>query len=441
MSSQRRYEGPDLERLLEQVHEELGRGARILSAEKVRSGGVGGFFQRETFEVVVEAPEHPPTPGAPMSSPPLEVALPRDPISTEGASFEAALRRVADGLDDEVAFSPRLSGEAAYRELADDYADGEVDDRMDHVTKVEDDRADGDVDEEPYEPAYEMEADAASAASLAPLAPAIPVRAAPARRGAHARDDASDFDSDDDLGRLPLVKTRPSPRTLRTPTPARSLVAEIDESALGRLGLPAGLVPRGETSRRDLRRALAEQLRALPTAPAVPRDPGAVIVVVGEATGALAMARTVADELKLEPDSVLLASANHTSACLPSWLHLSEPDLVARRRRTWWRRPRPTVVAVEAPLGVEIDAWVPAVLDALEPNMVLALVDARRKPEDIEAWSRTIGGVDAIALENVRATMSPASVLRLPIPVARLDGRPATADRWAGLLVRQLAAA
>ena len=47
-------EGPDIRTLLAQVREEHGPDARIVHAERVRSGGVGGFFAKQRFEVTVE---------------------------------------------------------------------------------------------------------------------------------------------------------------------------------------------------------------------------------------------------------------------------------------------------------------------------------------------------------------------------------------------------
>ena len=49
-------EGPDLPTLLEQIRTEYGAEARIVQAEKVRSGGVAGFFARERFNIQVEVP-------------------------------------------------------------------------------------------------------------------------------------------------------------------------------------------------------------------------------------------------------------------------------------------------------------------------------------------------------------------------------------------------
>lgn len=50
-------EGPSLAALNERVLAEHGRHARIVSAERVVSGGIRGFFAKQHFEVTVELPE------------------------------------------------------------------------------------------------------------------------------------------------------------------------------------------------------------------------------------------------------------------------------------------------------------------------------------------------------------------------------------------------
>lgn len=47
-----RYTGPELSALLDQVRRELGAEASIVAADRIRQGGVAGFFATETFEVV-----------------------------------------------------------------------------------------------------------------------------------------------------------------------------------------------------------------------------------------------------------------------------------------------------------------------------------------------------------------------------------------------------
>ena len=56
-STHLRLEGPDLPSLLEQVRAEYGPGARIVHAERIRRGGIGGFFARERYHVEVEVTE------------------------------------------------------------------------------------------------------------------------------------------------------------------------------------------------------------------------------------------------------------------------------------------------------------------------------------------------------------------------------------------------
>lgn len=62
-------EGPAIEPLLERVWAEHGADVKIVKAERVRVGGVAGFFAREQFEVTVEVPDPVPGAGAAPSAP------------------------------------------------------------------------------------------------------------------------------------------------------------------------------------------------------------------------------------------------------------------------------------------------------------------------------------------------------------------------------------
>ncbi len=71
MLTQLQLEGPELEPLLARVRNELGPSARIVHAEKIRSGGVAGFFARQRFELTVEV--DPSVPRAPAARPAVAV--------------------------------------------------------------------------------------------------------------------------------------------------------------------------------------------------------------------------------------------------------------------------------------------------------------------------------------------------------------------------------
>ena len=77
-------EGSEIEPLLEQIRDEYGAAARIVSADKVRSGGLGGFFARQRYEVSVEVLDETPEP---------EVSAQSDAPSSSAAAREAATCR------------------------------------------------------------------------------------------------------------------------------------------------------------------------------------------------------------------------------------------------------------------------------------------------------------------------------------------------------------
>jgi len=382
-----RLAGDSLEGLLEQVRREHGDRARIVEANKCRTGGIAGFFARESFEVVIElddgpdpepagaaaavpapngAPTHAPTSvielaeavnemerASAVAGPPPAAAEPAAPVSTETEAFASLLARLARDVDP-------------------------------------------------------VEAERLLAAEPVPTATtraAVPVAAAPSAAAAAAA---------------------------APPVPALPVVPE-----LARLGLPAELC--GPAGERDLRLVLADRLRTLPPAPPIPHAAGSVLAVVGDADRALALAQDLARELGLEAGDVLLATPEPESRRVPAWLHLDNRDTAGDRRRSWWRRERLTLVAVHSAFGMPT-GWARRMLDALEPTLTWGVVDATWKPEDVEHWSDGLGGIDSLAVQNLHATTSPAAILGIDVPVARLDGAAATPSAWSTLLAERLAA-
>lgn len=126
------FDGDTLEAALARVAEECGPRARIAQAEKVRTGGVAGFFARERFEVLVEIDEQPTSDvagGPPESTPhePMSLLELADQVSdrerppstaehgeaerlpsTEGRTFQEVLRGIAAqaGLADHLSTAP-----------------------------------------------------------------------------------------------------------------------------------------------------------------------------------------------------------------------------------------------------------------------------------------------------------------------------------------------
>ena len=135
-------EGPDLEGLLARVRAEHGDEARIIRADRVRSGGIAGFFARERYQltVAVEARTQPAgQPAAPRTLLDLadavsarEAAEPAAaagrrhratagaPVSTDGAAFAEVLSRLQREVAD-IPLAPAAG--AAPVDAADDQDD------------------------------------------------------------------------------------------------------------------------------------------------------------------------------------------------------------------------------------------------------------------------------------------------------------------------------
>jgi len=91
-------EGRAIEPLLAQVRQEYGSGVRIISADKVRSGGFGGFFAKQHYELSVEVPD--PAEDA-EEAPPRRTAVPAPPArpSDDGPSSLEQLLERAESRD------------------------------------------------------------------------------------------------------------------------------------------------------------------------------------------------------------------------------------------------------------------------------------------------------------------------------------------------------
>lgn len=375
--SQHRYTGSDLEQVLARVRRELGERARIVEANKVRSGGVGGFFARERFEVLAEPPRT--EAGAPETG----------AADTTPATAPADLLALADLVNEqEAAFEAPTTVSTQSREFA------EV---LERVT-----RAVG-TDEPPLPPA------------------ASDVVAAPP--------DVVEVERvhDADIERVHDAPIEP------VPTPARAVRRVGRPDRLARLGLPEEYAPdpRGGDLRRDLERHLSRL--PVPAVPVAILPDDAVVVVVGAGAALDAAARRTAVTLGVDADDVVVAGDDELR---PPWCVVRDAGEARHRRRSWYRRVRPTVVALEAQPGTD-EAWAIEMLEALEPTAVHGVVDATRKVDDVRAWCDALD-LDTIELRSLSSTVSPAAHLALGLPITHLDDADASAAAWADLLIARV---
>lgn len=440
MATRLLLEGPDIESLLVRVRDEHGPGARIVSAEKVRSGGFAGFFSRERFEVQVEidaaggfgmpgqaaaAAAVPPS-AAPPSVPASHVAM-----LPAGSGAPGSLLDLAEAVDarELAALSTATASGSATTEA--------------HVASTE-------------TPAVSTEA-VDFASLLADLVAGAgddaghpdedanalvwrPAALVPAPRSGGVVSPHASGPAPTETGWLtPHESARLAPAEPAPAAPAETTwLASPEASRLAALGLPPALVASVATAAGTLAERLEQAFAGLPEAPALPAAPGDVLVVAGDGVPAYEVARGLATRLRLDPAAVLLAAPSALGTGVSAARRISGPTQAQRRSRTLHRADVASVVAVDAPLDDGGAEWARRVADELAAATVWAVVDATRKTADLADQLARLGRVDALVVRNAARTADPASVLALGLPVAVLDGVPATGRAWATLLLDRM---
>lgn len=188
---------------------------------------------------------------------------------------------------------------------------------------------------------------------------------------------------------------------------------------LRRVGVPEALLPSGDPT------TLTEVTRAIPAPSGLPTREGALIAVVGAGEVVEPVARTLNPKARML--RVNAAGVNR------------DPQVVARIARR--RAGGPGVVGVQvAGLGGACE-HARQVLEDLDADLVLVAVDARVRVATARDWLAALTGdgvhVD-LAAHYVTQAQQPASVLGLGVPVALIDGAPATPARWAAILAQAL---
>lgn len=407
MSTRLLLEGEDLPALMARIRAEMGPGARIVKAEKVRTGGVAGFFAREHYELTVEVPQTEPEPFR---------RIPRRPrTGTTSAPV---------GLDALLA----AADEAEQREGAAE--------------------AEGPAPAAAPGPPTMSTSTPMFAEILASMQQVVgPVEQITATPDGAEDPDASSADASDDAGTgeaatsaAEVVDDVPSDAvpveaTAVEPPPRQGVGSSA--AALVELGVPVRLL--AGVADVDAPLPLSVLVRRFDRPPSVRLLPGSVVALVGPPDLALRTATQMAQRAGVEPHDVVLAGS--MPAVAGHGRRLQTPGAVARMRSRV-AEDVPTVVALGVPDAREDWDLSADLLDALAPHQAWAVVDARRKAVDLRRWLRAVGkhrAFDALAACEVFDAQAPGTVLGLGTPVGWVDGLPATPVVWAAVLSERMA--
>ena len=479
-------EGSAIEPLLAQVRDEYGSRVRIISADKVRSGGVGGFFAKQHYELSVEVPDptedridmaqrtRVPENGHPTLEKLLEraesqdrVAEPADhgfdrtALAADRPHFERpAAQRPAPAAEPDfgLADSRRAAlGDtgAAFAELmaglnVDSHDTTPAGVRPSPRPKA----ATVPIREEtptvrPFRPATATGAPVNSPGSKPmPAMPSLAERIG-GLAGSTIEEDPVPLPPEPEVapaesaatvvGLNPGAAVTPAapeivPVAVAAPAPASDPVVRN----LVSVGMPESMA--SKITGGDTYAGVLSVLAARPATAGVPDGPGEILVLAGDVNLGVPMAKQLLEQIGVGESHLLLAAPSTAGTGLHSSKLISSREVAEARVEKLHSADAPWVVVMDAPVGGTDPLWVNDMCDAIGATAVWAIVDATRKTADTARHLRTLGEVEALVVHGVELTADPASVLGLDLPIFSLDGKPATPHAWAAMLCARIAA-
>lgn len=477
MSTQR-FEGPDIAALLTQVQENYGPGAHVVAANRCRTGGVGGFFARESFEIFVEissesatradhadtgqrrrkgrsrSAEH----AATTALPPALAAPPATMLSTMLASIPMTPTAPPASTPSVPAPLSALEQLIAAADRADTHNTHNT-----HNTHTSHNTRNGhgghggghnggnggnggnsdhafagiDLTRAQTPPIGLAPPSFASTMDVA-MANETPERATK-RRGIFRRQSTNIQPTSRLINLAAIESTQPVPAAhpgISVATSHSSFnvpLGAVSTEELRALGIPESWLSRQNAGYASLNEVLAN----VAPPPPLTAIPGTLLAFIGDAASAMSISRAVAKALKQDPDQCVLLSPRTNAVDTPCDHVTVIDDLVFLRQR-WTGLDRVTVVAIDTGFRRQDIAWSRHAVSVLHPTMRWGVVDATRKGEDVRAWARGLGGLHALAVTGISATTSPASIFNAGVPIARIDGQLATPSMWMKLLDQRL---
>ncbi|MEV4274375.1 hypothetical protein [Actinoplanes xinjiangensis] len=489
-------EGPAIEPLLAQVRDEYGSSVRIISADKVRSGGIGGFFAKQHYELSVEVPD--PTEdsddmaqqtvagnGTHNFERLLEQAEAHDRVSSDRAPAAPERRTRQEGRqaglgDTGAAFAELMAG----LDVAGHLGEGRVPSRSRAAEPAR--PAEGREETPTVRPFRPATATGSPVnAGQRPLPAALPTKPSfPERSAARERETPEPRETMTPIRAATAAPRSVSPAPFRTaeptpappraafaqpftpppapirsaadvyglddpapispapaaPTPAALRSGELDpvQRNLITVGMPEAMARK--ITGGDTYAGVLSVLAARPAAPGIPDGPGEILVLAGEVHTAVPIAKQILEQLHVDQTHLLLAAPSTAGTGLHSSRLISSRSAAESRAEKLQSSEHPWVVVIEAPVGGTDPFWVNDMCDALGATALWAVVDATRKTADSARHLRNLGEVEALVVHSVELTADPASVLGLDVPIFSLDGKPATPHAWAAMLCARIAA-
>lgn len=441
-----------------QIRQEMGPDARIVRAERIRTGGVAGFFAREHYELTVEVPDAP--------RPRLGRRRPSSPSASAGAAGAGGAGAQPAAIGTRHAPGTEATGigleallaaaDAAEVTVAPSVLAGGGPHTAEPDAEVAAAGSEGtDGADEPRPPTVSTSGD-----TFAQVLASMQQIVGPAAGEPTDEEDAAELGATpDDAGPDPAAGEpepagtdgeEPGAGTVeraggpagseRTGPPPPGLEPERGGSsvnALLELGIPTRLLVGFADPKASV--PLSVLVRRFDPPPSVWLAPGRVVLVAGEGDTALATARQMAHRVGMDPFDIALAGE---ISSVPGHGRRIQTAAAAARYRE--RLDGDALALVAVGVGPSREDWpaAAALIADLQPSQSWAVLDSRRKAVDLRRWLRGVGArraFDAVAAVSTFDAQAPGTVLNVGTPVGWVDGLPASPVVWAAVLSERLA--
>ncbi|MFI5895264.1 hypothetical protein ACIA5D_34705 [Actinoplanes sp. NPDC051513] len=476
-------EGPAIEPLLAQVRDEYGSGVRIISADKVRSGGVGGFFAKQHYELSVEVPDpnedrndmakrtmsenahtlerlleraesqdrmDEPARAAPRTVTPATFGTARPGETTFSRPAAQARPATSPRPAEPPRAEPPIEGRGPDADLSRGAGLSDTSAAFAELMAGLDATAEPGIERTPPKPKTVTPARGEDAPTVRPFRPAAttetpvntPQKAAMPSLAERIGGLAGEVEVEEDAPILaPEAEAEPAPIVVPKVKPAAHAAPTAENEPVVRnlisVGMPEPMAR--QITGADTYAGVLSVLAARPSAPAVPDGPGEILVLAGDINLGVAIGRHLLDQIGVPENHLLLAAESTAGTGLHSSRLISTLDVAESRAEKLHNADQAWVVVMDAPVGGTDPLWVNEMCDAIGATAVWAIVDATRKTADTARHLRTLGEVEALVVHSVEITADPASVLGLDLPIYSLDGKSATPHVWAAMLCARIA--
>ena len=439
------------------AREEYGADARIVRAEKVRSGGFMGFFAREHFELTVEISDAAIVAAAatraPVERATLATAVADDAaLAAEIADAQAAREAMLAGVMGAHAAAPATEAVQTDAVQTDAVQTEDVAEFDRLVLQLTAHAASGAA------PVRERERERSFVPATFPAAERTPHvgRGGVGGDAAHA---AASGD-DEDVNALADPSLTPPAASPAAPSPAfagggivlhrwgvftdvaSAVSAHCTVPALLSLGVPMRCVDEYTDLAAPV--PLLEVVARFGTPPVRRPEPGDLIVVAGPAEHAVAVATHLAAWVGLPATAVVLAGEIDAIRGHGRRIRDEHQARAARSRAAKAGLVgEPLIVALGVAPGRRGAAASAPMLAAFGADTAWAVVDATKRPSVYEPAVHLLAQesrIDALAAVNVAEAQAPCAILEASLPVAWIDGLPAAGVVWAALVSERIAA-